>query len=248
MADKSAYLVLGLPGTASQADIHEAYRRLTAAYTRERLASDAAAIKTHREIQEAYALLKLPELRAAYDRELGGLRKPQGDNPSRSAAGEPTPLYRQPWLILLTLLLCTGAYAAYQRSAERKAAAARAVFQAAELKRKEAEDALQAQLQLEAQTAALQREQIRKQREDEQRERQERQAAAASAAHAASTMERQQETFRRQQETAKREAQREEQTARQLERQRVQEAEQRVAREKQTLRELCLQRYGRPDC
>lgn len=247
--EKSAYLVLGLPGNATQADIHETYRRLSATYTQERLAADAEARKLHREIQEAYALLKAPELRAAYDKELSGLRKQPLERPiARSAQENMTPLYRQPWLILLALLVSVGAYAAHNRSVERKEAAARAAAQAAEQKRKEAEEALLAQRKLDAEMAALEREQLRKQREDESRERQERQAAESSAARAASAMARQQDAFRRQQESARREAEREELRAQQAERQRVQEAERRLAKEKQTLRELCYQRYGRYDC
>ena len=247
--EKSAYLVLGLPKNATQADIHETYRRLSASYTQERLASDAEARKLYREIQEAYALLKAPELRAAYDKELSGLRKQAPERPvSRPAPENMTPLYRQPWLILLVLLVSVGAYAAHNRSVERKEAAARAAAQAAELKKKEAEEALLAQRKLDAEMAALEREQLRRQREDESRERQERQAAESSAARAASAMERQQDAFRRQQETARRDAEREELKAQQAERQRVQEAERRLAKEKQALRELCYQRYGRHDC
>lgn len=247
--EKSAYLILGLPGNASQADIHETYRRLSSSYPQERLASDAQASKSLREIQEAYALLKSPELRAAYDRELAGLRKAPLERPSgRAAPANTAPVYLQPWLIVLVLLLGLGAYAAYNRSVERKAAAALAAAQAAELKRKETEEALLAQKRLDAEAATLERERLRKQREDESRERQERQAAESSAARATSAMERQQESFRRQQESARREAEREEIKAQQAERQRVQDAERRVAKEKQTLRELCMQRYGRPDC
>lgn len=247
--EKSAYLVLGLPGNAAQADIHETYRRLSASYTQERLASDAEARKLFREIQEAYALLRTPELRAAYDRELSGLRKHTPERPASHALPDNVPpLYRQPWLILLVLLIGVGAYAAHNRSVERQEAAARAAAQAAELKRKEVEEAALAQRKLDAELVALEREQLRKQREDESRERQERQAAESSAVRAASAMERQQDAFRRQQEAARREAEREELKAQQAERQRVQEAERRLAKEKQALRELCYQRYGRHDC
>jgi curved DNA-binding protein CbpA len=249
LVEKSAYLVLGLPGNATQADIHETYRRLSASYSQERLASDGDARKLYREIQEAYALLKAPELRAAYDRELSGMRKQPMERPvSRSMQENVTPLYRQPWLILLVLLVSVGVYAAHHRSVERQEAAARAAAQAAELKRKEAEEALLAQRKLDTEMAALEREQLRKQREDESRERQERQAAESSAARAASAMERQQDAFRRQQDAARRDAEREELKVQQAERQRVQEAERRLAKEKQALRELCYQRYGRHDC
>lgn len=245
--EKSAYLVLGLPGNSTQADIHATYQRLMANFSQDQLATDMAARKLHREIQEAYALLKAPELRAAYDRELSGLRKPEKSGRSSSAASS-TPLYRQPWLLLLLALLVAGAYAVRHRAAEQKAATERAAAHAAELKKKEAEEAALAQQKLAAEMAALQREQLRQQREEQQRERQERSAAEALAARAASAMERQQDLTRRQQESAKRETEREQIKLEQAERQRVQEAERRVAKDKQTLRELCYQRYGRPDC
>lgn len=244
--EKSAYLILGLPGNATQADIHATYQRLVATFSQDKLATDAAARKLHREIQEAYALLKAPELRAAYDRELSGLRKPERD--TRNTSTSPAPLHRQPWLLFLLVLLASGAYAVHYRSTERKAVAERAAAQAAELKKKEAAEALLTQQKLDAETAALQREQLRQQREDQQRERQERSAADASAARAASLMERQQDQARRQLESSKRETEREQIKTQQAERQRVQEAELRVAKEKQILRELCYQRYGRPDC
>jgi curved DNA-binding protein len=70
MEYKDYYQVLGVPNTATQADIKKAYRRLARELHPDRNPDDAAAEKRFKDANEAHAVLSDPEKRKRYD-ELG---------------------------------------------------------------------------------------------------------------------------------------------------------------------------------
>lgn len=63
---KDHYIVLGLPGSATMADIKKAYRQLAALHHPDRNAS-AEAPARFRLVQQAYDVLSDPEKRKAFD-------------------------------------------------------------------------------------------------------------------------------------------------------------------------------------
>lgn len=241
---KSAYAVLGVPGNASPEDIEAAFRRCSAHYSKEKLVSDPGSAENLKEIQEAYRILSNPEFRIAHDRKLNHAA-------SRSTAAQPrivieredSPWYAKPLNVIsiaVVLTIASGAYISYSRVQERKLQAARELAQ----QKKDAEDAALAKQEAERAEA----ERYRRQVEQERREQQFRIESNRAYAAAASADAQRQAAAAREKEQEHREAQRRAQEARLEERQRVYEAERRLAREKQLLRELCSQRYGRSDC
>ena len=68
MSTRDPYDVLGVPRTASEADIKRAYRRLAKQYHPDRNKDNPDAVARFKEIQEAYDVLSDPEARARYDR------------------------------------------------------------------------------------------------------------------------------------------------------------------------------------
>ena len=65
--EKNFYSVLGVPQSASAADIKKAYRKLARAHHPDANPGDAGADKRFKEIGEAYAVLSDPEQRQQYD-------------------------------------------------------------------------------------------------------------------------------------------------------------------------------------
>jgi molecular chaperone DnaJ len=64
---KSLYETLGVPKTASQAEIKKAYRKLAARYHPDRNPGDASSEERFKEVQNAYDVLSEDEKRKAYD-------------------------------------------------------------------------------------------------------------------------------------------------------------------------------------
>ena len=84
MASKDFYQVLGVPDSASQADIKKAYRRLAKQYHPDANPNNASASERFKEISEAHATLADADKRKQYDqmRRLGAFenlgRRPAG--------------------------------------------------------------------------------------------------------------------------------------------------------------------------
>jgi len=95
VAAKDFYQVLGVPDSASQADIKKAYRRLAKQYHPDANPNNPAAAERFKEISEAHSVLSDAEKRKQYDqmRRLGAFdgfqRRPAGAQ-SRGGAREPT--------------------------------------------------------------------------------------------------------------------------------------------------------------
>ncbi|HLW28026.1 MAG TPA: molecular chaperone DnaJ [Kiloniellales bacterium] len=68
MAKRDYYETLGVERGASEEELKKAYRKLAMKYHPDRNPGDAEAEKTFKEINEAYGVLKDPQMRAAYDR------------------------------------------------------------------------------------------------------------------------------------------------------------------------------------
>lgn len=241
---KSAYAILGIPGNASVNDIESAYQHCRAHYSKERLAADPKALEQFKQVQDAYEILIKPEFRAAYDRKLGSqVNKSTAKQPRVVIEKEETPWFTKPLNLIaisLFVLMSSAAYMTYARNQERKEQAAREL---AEQKR-QVEEAQRAKMEQDMADTLRAREAARAQAEADQRERQLRAEGNASLAMAARTSAQSLAIA----ETERREALRREQLAKQEERQRVQEAENRVRKDKQIIRELCYQNYGRSNC
>ena len=67
MSGKDYYKVLGVPKSASAADLKKAYRKLAMKYHPDRNTTDKGAEARFKEINEAYAVLSNPEKRKQYD-------------------------------------------------------------------------------------------------------------------------------------------------------------------------------------
>ncbi|HEX5387930.1 MAG TPA: J domain-containing protein [Gemmatimonadales bacterium] len=93
MAAKDFYQVLGVPDTASQADIKKAYRRLAKQYHPDANPNNPQAAERFKEISEAHATLSDAEKRKQYDqmRKLGAFegfaRRPAGAGAGARAGG-----------------------------------------------------------------------------------------------------------------------------------------------------------------
>ncbi len=83
MADRDFYDVLGVPRTASDHDIKEAYRRLAFEYHPDRNHS-AEAEERFKDISEAYSVLSDPQKRTLYD----ALWRREYDDPSEAVRYE----------------------------------------------------------------------------------------------------------------------------------------------------------------
>lgn len=75
-AYSNPYTVLGVEKTASDSDIKSAYRKLAMKYHPDRNPNDEQAEEKFKEVSEAYATLRDPDLRARFDRfgQVGGSR------------------------------------------------------------------------------------------------------------------------------------------------------------------------------
>lgn len=240
---RSAYLVLGVPGNASQEEIETAFRKSEALFTRERLAEEEGALARLGELKSAYQVLRDPESRAAHDRKLQDAARPPRARP-RTVVVEPEESpYRKLMIagfVLVALVFGTGAAVSYRNAQIRKEQAAIELA----TQKAAAEDAERKRMEEERKAAERVR-QASQQRIDERRLAMEAQYSAARANANLQAAEAQAASARRA-ETA--EQQRRDYAQREEERRAAYEARQRVEADKRRVRELCYQQYRRWDC
>lgn len=239
---KSCYVILGLPGNASDTEIHEAFKRASAHYSKQRLVEDPEAASRLGAIQDAYKILSNAEMREAHDRKLSAASKPSAPRPRVviEAAPSGTNMLFIVLALVVVAMFAIGGYMTHSREQTRKALAAQELAQ----KKLEAEEAAQAQVLQNNQDAARQRAQA----DAERRDRQLRAEAANSVRVAANADLRQQALAAQLQENERREKQRTEVAVQRAAQQKVNESQQRLARDKQAIRDLCLMQYGRSNC
>ena len=225
---KTLYSVLGVAPNALPEEIDDAFNRLKLQHPQSKLDTDEAARMRFLAMQQAYQTLSDPDARALYDRKIAkaGIKVAT----DAYAVGENNAGWlstRNVIIVGLTVLLVSGSwtYHARQKAREEKEVAERILRLAEEEKRRAAElrEAEEARRDAQLEERQRQQEERRFRLENERIERQlsaERRNAERQAAQ------------QRQREKA------------QMER----EAERRLQQEKAQLRELCRQRYNRPDC
>lgn len=237
---KSAYLTLGVPANASADEIHEAFERVKATYTREKLATDEGALFRFNEARTAYQVLRDPETRAAHDRKLTA--------PRPAAPRRPTPVVvddggssigrlLRVGITVMVLLFVVGGFLSW-RNAERRAEAAAAEKAATELRIKEEKERAEAQARADAERA----EAAARAEEAERRRQAESRAIGAEASWRNARAEEQLAEARR------REALQQEHARAMEERRQQYEARARIEADKRRVRELCIQGYGRANC
>jgi molecular chaperone DnaJ len=89
VAARDFYQVLGVPDTASQAEIKKAYRRLAKRYHPDANPNDTGAAERFKDISEAHNVLSDPDKRKQYDRmrKLGAFDSPRASRPGARGGG-----------------------------------------------------------------------------------------------------------------------------------------------------------------
>ncbi|CAN7323121.1 DnaJ domain-containing protein [Variovorax sp. LjRoot290] len=242
----SAYVILGIPGNATAADIEDAFQRARTTYTPERMAEDSRVAQQLTDVMDAYKVLRDPEARAAHDRKLASQVRVQQVQRSRI---DPQPVMERessmPKVLmfigaLVAALFAGGFYVQHQRQAAQAELAAKALETARQQAIAEAEN--QKTLALEV------RESARREAAEQARDRAFRRESDAAIARAQSNQARQNALDAQQQSAALREEQRKEYERRADEQRRANEGQRRVAADRQRIRELCYINYRRYDC
>lgn len=243
---KSAYLVLGIPGNASNEDIELAFSNATAYYTPSRLASESAEVDKFLDIKNAYQILKDPASRAAHDRKLNAAIGASGARIRSSvtvyAEAESSWFMRPfPLIVLAAFVVFSIGYFVNQK---RENAAKELVTKELKIKQLATEEAEKEA----AQRAKEESYKAQLARKNEQQERQFRQESDRAFANARSAeLQRGYQDMQRDA-AAQQAEQRKEREAVSREQSLVREAQQRVANDKARIRELCYQNYRRYDC
>lgn len=234
---RSAYVALGVPGDATAEEIEAAFRNAEKLFTKERLAREESALARLAELKSAYQVLRDAQSRAAHDRKLRETAPPAPrtvivQREPASGGGILTPIL---WLVALGI--AAGATISWRNAEARKAevlAAQKAAEQAAVRAREQEEQEARRRAALDAQAEA--------------NERQLRNEASYASARAQADIRAQEAHVASLQRQEQADKQRQEQQRRQDEQRLAQEARARTERDKQRVRELCIQNYRRPDC
>ncbi len=254
---KSAYLLLGIPGNATADDIAAAFAKAKAHYTPEHMANTPGALERFNEVKTAHEILRNPDTRAAHDRKLLAGTTPRAASRPVYVADEGMSTGVRMLLIggvVVALMFGTGFYFSNKRQAAAVALAAQelAVRQQEEAEKQAAHkrdiEAERERSRVAAQDAARSRQMEYDSRASLSRSHADQSRAMALEANVrreqASLQQREQREQRDQQQAVARAASEREQRDRRL----ASEAQQRLAKDKQRIRELCIQEYRRPDC
>jgi len=241
MTIKTLYTVLGVEPGASQPEIEDAFLRIRAGYPQSKLAADPSARARFQPLQQAYATLSNPKSRSLYDQKLAAA----GIRVARPAAVQD--VEGVSWLstrnkvvagAIFLIGLGLWMYNGQEETLERKAVAERALKIAEEERRRQAE-------------ARAQQEQVRQTLDEGAQRRREEDAARqnrSDAQRVGRELQRQQQEA----EAARQHAQYEEEQRKRMremaQSQAEQDARRRLDEEKRQLQEICMQKYGRPDC
>jgi len=234
MAVKTLYTVLGVESTASAEDIEDAFLRCKARYPQSKLAVDDTARNQFQALRQAHETLSNPDSRALYDQRLARAGIPVARMESPDSGGSMT---RNIVVGGVILLLGSGMWVYYAREKARaeKEIADRALAVVEEQRRHDAELADQ-----DAQRRQILFETSQRQREEAQA-RQFQMDAQRTGQQVSISVQRAQQ----QADAAQRRAEQEQQRA---DARAQQDAARRLADDKRQLRDLCMQRYHRPDC
>jgi curved DNA-binding protein CbpA len=240
---KTLYAVLGVEPDADQGDLENAFLRLKARYPQAKLEADENLRIQFQGISQAYKTLSNPDTRAAYDKRLAsvGVRNVSASATADDGGWMSTRNFVVAGVVVL-LVACMWFYNQREQTRIQKDIAERAMRLAEEEKKRQDEQREADEQRRQAMANASQ------QRQDEQRERQLRAEAAASirdAQYQSRQAESQAMAAQRQQQYEQQNRERQEQADKQRA---AYEAERRLQNEKQQLRNMCMQRYNRPDC
>jgi len=248
MTVKTLYTLLGVDSTATFQDIEDAFTRLKLRHPAKLLETDDEARMRFRAIQQAYDTLSDPDSRAVYDQRIkkAGVRvdTSYASAMADTGGGMLGSTGRNIILVGLIIVLVSGMWWWYAREKAREEAETRARI----LKLAEEEKKRQADLDAAQEARRQAAFEASQKMQDDARARMERQDAQNTLRQIEADQRNQQnrdEVLKRQQQLAQDRQTREAQLAKiQAER----DAQNRVQLEKQQLRQMCLDRYRRPDC
>jgi len=238
---RSAYLVLGIPGNASEEEIEIAFSRAKKLYTPETLASTEGAIERFNEVKMAYDVLRNADSRAAHDRKLATAQRPGPSTrpivvQENSAAGKLLAY----GLMLAAAIFAAGFFISYKNAEARKQQAALELASKAEAAKAEQDKRTEAE--------RLDRERTQAKASAEAEDRRISAEGQLAAARASSERMRQEQNALQMQRMATAEAHRQEAALRADQRRTEMEARMRIEADKRRIRELCYQNYRRYDC
>jgi curved DNA-binding protein CbpA len=239
---RSAYLVLGVPGNASDEDIEFAFARAKNLYTPARLASTEGAAEKFTEVKDAYNILRNAESRAAHDRKLTSERQPRPATRPVVIIQEESPTRK---LIVYVMILAAavlggGFFISYKNAEARKQ---QAMLELASKAQAAKEQELQ-RIEVERAQADAARAKAKAEADDRRFSAEGRMAAARADAE----RHRSEQNALQMQRMAVAEAQRQEANQRTEQRRIESEARLRLEADKRRIRELCYQNYRRYDC
>lgn len=239
MAMKSAYEVLGVPANASLQDIEVAFERARLHYSRERIAADPDARDRWNDAQAAWQILRNPETRAALDRRITQPVQPPVRPVTIVPVEQPSTslTLMRAGIALVVVLFAIGGFMTWRTSVHRAEAAA-AEKAAAEQREKEDKE----------REAKAAKEEEERRKETARVEQNERRMAAETRRDAVMSNARSAYLETVEADARRREILHREATQAAEDRRQQYEAQRRIEQDRERVRNLCLQNYGRSNC